>query len=237
MQGQLDCTERPWTSENVLDHNIYFHYNFKQECTSSRILFRLSHNREQERISYDITSPDYQEPYDITAEPGRDRVDIFPKAHYDKSDPRAQNSAARIPKPHHLHVDVQRHRLEEERDTYLPKHSTREAANVHANLLNEARLFLAPETKKTGVGTSIKKPDGGWNSAANMMMLQFAEGGHPIFRGTSPLSRGVLKRKGGGQLSINYNAEPRNADWLRTKMVHTNKSAIKTRTSSGRSCP
>ena len=32
-------------------------------------------------------------------------------------------------------------------------------------------------------------------------MLTFAESEHPIFRSTSPLSRGVLKSKGGGKLS------------------------------------
>ena len=33
-------------------------------------------------------------------------------------------------------------------------------------------------------------------------MLKFGESGHPVFRSTSPLSRGVLKSKGGGKLSI-----------------------------------
>ena len=35
-------------------------------------------------------------------------------------------------------------------------------------------------------------------------MLTFAESGHPFFRATSPLSRGQLKSKGGGKLSIHY---------------------------------
>ena len=35
-------------------------------------------------------------------------------------------------------------------------------------------------------------------------MLTFAESGHPVFRATSPLSRGTLKSKGGGKLSIHY---------------------------------
>ena len=38
-------------------------------------------------------------------------------------------------------------------------------------------------------------------------MLTFAESGHPIFRATSPLSRGQLKSKGGGKLSIHYCAD------------------------------
>ena len=35
-------------------------------------------------------------------------------------------------------------------------------------------------------------------------MLTFPESGHPVFRATSPLSRGQLKSKGGGKLSIHY---------------------------------
>ena len=34
--------------------------------------------------------------------------------------------------------------------------------------------------------------------------LTFAESGHPVFRATSPLSRGQLKSKGGGKLSIHF---------------------------------
>ena len=35
-------------------------------------------------------------------------------------------------------------------------------------------------------------------------MIKFAESGHPVFRATSPLSRGTLKSKGGGKLSIHF---------------------------------
>ena len=35
-------------------------------------------------------------------------------------------------------------------------------------------------------------------------MLKFGERNHPVFRSTSPLSRGVLRSKGGGKLSIHF---------------------------------
>ena len=38
-------------------------------------------------------------------------------------------------------------------------------------------------------------------------MIKFAESGHPVFRATSPLSRGRLKSKGGGKLSIHFCAD------------------------------
>ena len=40
-----------------------------------------------------------------------------------------------------------------------------------------------------------------------LMMIKFRESGHPVFRATSPLSRGTLKSKGGGKLSIHFSAD------------------------------
>ena len=39
------------------------------------------------------------------------------------------------------------------------------------------------------------------------MLVEFAESGCPIFRATTPLSRGKLKSKGHGKLSIHYCAD------------------------------
>ena len=39
------------------------------------------------------------------------------------------------------------------------------------------------------------------------MMIKFRESGHPVFRATSPLSRGTLKSEGGGKLSIHFCAD------------------------------
>ena len=38
-------------------------------------------------------------------------------------------------------------------------------------------------------------------------MFKFGDSGHPVFRATSPLSRGVLKSKGCGKLSIHFCAD------------------------------
>ena len=43
---------------------------------------------------------------------------------------------------------------------------------------------------------------------AEKMMVTLAESGLSVFRATSPLSRGVLKSKGGGKLSIHCCADP-----------------------------
>ena len=58
--------------------------------------------------------------------------------------------------------------------------------------------FLGPGSEKKWYSTSEDSPQGEWDRIAEQMMLTSAESQHPEFRSTSPLSRGVLKSKGGG---------------------------------------
>ena len=64
--------------------------------------------------------------------------------------------------------------------------------------------FLGPGSEKKWYCISEDSPQGVWDNMAERMFLEFAESGHPVFRATSPLSRGQLKSKGGGKLSIHY---------------------------------
>ena len=61
--------------------------------------------------------------------------------------------------------------------------------------------FLGPGSEKKWYSTYIDRPGGEWDRVAELMMINFRESGHPVLRATSPLSRGTLKSKGGGQLS------------------------------------
>ena len=49
-------------------------------------------------------------------------------------------------------------------------------------------------------------PQGIWDKLAEKMLLEFAESGCPFFRATTPLSRGQLKSKGHGKVSIHFAA-------------------------------
>ena len=64
------------------------------------------------------------------------------------------------------------------------------------------------DQKRSGMLLMKSKPQGEWDRVAELMMINFSESGHPVFRSTSPLSRGVLKSKGGGKLSIHCCADP-----------------------------
>ena len=67
--------------------------------------------------------------------------------------------------------------------------------------------FLGPGSEKKWYSISEDSPPGEWDKIAELMMLKFCESGHPVFRAASPLSRGQLKSKGGGKLSIHYCAD------------------------------
>ena len=58
--------------------------------------------------------------------------------------------------------------------------------------------FLGPGLERKWYLTYIARPHGEWDRVAELMMIKFRESEHPNFRSTSPLSRGVLKSKGGG---------------------------------------
>ena len=67
--------------------------------------------------------------------------------------------------------------------------------------------FLGPGSEKKWDSISEDSPQGEWDRIAELMMFKFGESTHSVFRSTSPLSRGVLKSKDGGKLSIHYCAD------------------------------
>ena len=67
--------------------------------------------------------------------------------------------------------------------------------------------FIGPGSEKKWYSMEENSPQGIWDQIADEMLLEFAESGHPIFRGTTPLSRGKLRSKGHGKLSIHFAAD------------------------------
>ena len=67
--------------------------------------------------------------------------------------------------------------------------------------------FIGPGSEKKWYSMSEDSPQGEWDHMAERMLVELAESGCPIFRSTSPLSRGRLKSKSRGKLSIHYAAD------------------------------
>ena len=67
--------------------------------------------------------------------------------------------------------------------------------------------FIGPGSEKKWYSMEENSPQGIWDHIADKMLLEFAESGCPIFRATTPFSRGKLKSKGHGKLSKHFTAD------------------------------
>ena len=66
--------------------------------------------------------------------------------------------------------------------------------------------FIGPGSEKKWYSMKEDSPQVIWDNIADKMLLEFDESGCPIFRATTPLSRGKLKSKGHGKPSIHLGA-------------------------------
>ena len=73
--------------------------------------------------------------------------------------------------------------------------------------------FLGLGEEEKWYGTQKYKPEGQWNSTADVMVSNFEDSGHPVFRASSALDRGFLKKKG-GQCTIHFSGDPSHAEIL-----------------------
>ena len=83
---------------------------------------------------------------------------------------------------------------------------------------------LGSETK--WYSTYNERPQGEWVRVAELMMIKFGESGHPVFRATSALSRGTLKSKGGGKLSIHFCADGNTIETVFRPIISVNQFSI-----------
>ena len=86
--------------------------------------------------------------------------------------------------------------------------------------------FVGPGSAKKWYSAEENSPQGAWDHIADDMLLEFAESGHPIFRATTPLSRGNLKSKGHGKLSIHYCADQETIETIFRIIVSANQLSL-----------
>ena len=85
--------------------------------------------------------------------------------------------------------------------------------------------FIGPGSEKKWY-SSENSPQGAWDNIVEKMLLEFAESAHPIFRATTPLSRGALKSKGRGKLSIHFAADQDTIDTIYHIILSVNQLSI-----------
>ena len=86
--------------------------------------------------------------------------------------------------------------------------------------------FIGPGSEKKWY-PSENSPQGAWDKNAKKMLLKFAEKGHPIFRSTTPLSRGKLKSKGKGKVSIHFSADQDTVDTMYRIILSVNQLCLR----------
>ena len=85
--------------------------------------------------------------------------------------------------------------------------------------------FIGPGSEKKWYSAE-NSPQGAWDHIAEKMLLEFAESGHPTFRATTPLSRGILKSKGHGKLSIHFTADEPTIETIFRIIISVNQLSI-----------
>ena len=86
--------------------------------------------------------------------------------------------------------------------------------------------FFGPRSEKKWYSGEENSPQGAWDHIADEMLLEFAESGHPIFRATIPLSRGILKSEGHGKLSIHFAADDFTIDTIFRIILSVNQLSV-----------
>ena len=86
--------------------------------------------------------------------------------------------------------------------------------------------FIGPGSEKKWYSMKEDSPQGIWDKIAERMLIEFAESGCPIFRAASPLSRGQLKSKGHGKLSIHFAAVQETIETLFRIIVSVNQLSL-----------
>ena len=86
--------------------------------------------------------------------------------------------------------------------------------------------FLGSGSETKWYSTDNERPQGEWDRVAELMIIKFGESGHPVFRATSPLSRGTLKSKGGGKLSFHFCADGDTIETVLRTIISVNQLSI-----------
>ena len=118
-------------------------------------------------------------------------------------------------------------------DIFCDRYDNKDECLRNANIVKTfAGRFGIGQWSLIGPGSEKKwypsenSPQGAWDHIAEEMLLLFAESGHPIFRATTPLSRGQLKRKGKGKVSIHFTADQDTIDTIYRIILSVNQLSV-----------
>ena len=91
--------------------------------------------------------------------------------------------------------------------------------------LQRVLVFTVPGSENKWYSAE-NSPQGACDNIAEEMLLEFAESGHPTFRATTPWSRGILKSKGHGKLSIHFAADELTTETIFRTIISVNQLSV-----------
>ena len=168
----------------------------------------------EERLVCFKSSSEYRTLDRIDGEPIEFEWNIFSRIHHVAAQPQSSRVTVEIGVKHQR---ISQDGLSSCRCS-TTSHGDRKATRMNASHMLKSSLlakrfgarqgsFFGPGSEKKWYSISEDSPQGEWDKMAEKMMITLAASGHTVFRATNPLSRGVLKSKGGGKLSIHYCAD------------------------------
>ena len=96
---------------------------------------------------------------------------------------------------------------------------------LREDLVLDNGLLLDQVLKRNGIlPRTVHKEPG--TTLQSKCLLEFAESGHPTFRATTPLSRGNLKSKGRGKLSIHFAADQETIETIYRIILSVNQLSV-----------
>ena len=132
---------------------------------------------------------------------------------------RAEHQTWSTYRPDHLHDNVQRHRLDKKRQWWNLYFEFRNAKEYAKRFSQGHWTFLGLGDEKKWYGTLPYTLVGKLDSTATQMVEQFKDTGHPVFKNTSALNRGILKKKNARD-TIHFNADASNTELL-FRIIHS----------------
>ena len=102
-----------------------------------------------------------------------------------------------------------------------------EVVSLYAKKFDTAQgSFIGPGSAKKWYSMKRGQYTRNLGNIAEKMLLEFAESGCPIFRATTPLSRGQIKSKGHGKLTIHFGATQETIETIFRIIVSANQLSL-----------
>ena len=131
---------------------------------------------------------------------------------------KAEHRTWEIYRQDHLHVNVQRHRLEKRKRWNL-YFEVSKSQGIREEILAGTLDVSWSWRRKEVVRNSSFTLEGKWDSTATEMVERFKDTGHPVFKSISALSRGILKKKSNRD-TIHFNADASTTELL-FRIIHS----------------